>query len=132
MNKGQKVALRHAANAIDGTRPATGHVRLGAIAGSPSVYDTSDRRLRPFPSVYLARRAGFEPTSQVTAQAFVSKHFGLTTVQAGKVDRVAASTHNVKQRAERVARFLRRVALEPTYVGTTRQATSGAVAATLL
>ncbi len=131
MNKGQKVALRHAANAIDGTRPATGHIQLGARAGAPAVLNTVDHRSRPFASVYLARRAGYTPLSQVGAQSLIVDIFGLTAAQAAKVDRVAASTHNLKQRAQRVARFLRRVVVEPTYVGSTRQPTTGAVASTL-
>jgi hypothetical protein len=128
MNKGQKVALRHAANAIDGTRPATGHVQLGAGTG---LAFTVDRHNRPFTAVYLAKRAGRTPTSGLAAQAIVACHYGLSTAQVVKLEAVAASTHNIKQRAERVARFLRRVAQDPTYVGVTRQPTTGAVAATL-
>lgn len=132
MNKGQKVALKHAANAIDGTRPL-GHIELGAnsIDGFQYSSNTTDRHDRPFASVHLARRAGYTPGSLNSAKALVAKHFGLTLEQVNKVERVAASTHNIVQRAQRVATFLRRVAEEPTYVGFTRQATTGAVAASL-
>ncbi len=130
MNKGQKVALRHAANAIDGTRPGPEHARLGA--GSPSyIRPYCDRLGRTYPTVYLARRVGYAPGSRWTAQTLVASHFGLTAAQAAKVDQVAASTHNLKQRAQRVARFLRRAATEPGYIGLNRQPTTGAVAATL-
>lgn len=128
MNRGQKVALKHAANAIDGTRPA-GHVELGAARYISRYYTTYNGR--PFASVYLAKRAGRTPTNQFNAQEFVANHYGLSNSQAAKVDRVAASTHNIKQRAQRVARFLRRVAENPTYVGIERKPTTGAVAASL-
>ena len=127
MNKGQKVSVRHAANAIDGTRPATGHVQLGA---GPST-TTTDRHNRPFTAVYLAKRAGYAPVDLSHARALVTIHYGLSSAQTTKLESVAASTHNIKQRAERVARFLRRVAQDPTYVGFSRQPTTGAVAATL-
>ncbi len=128
MNKGQKVALRHAANAIDGTRPAKGHVQLGA---GPSGGFIADRHNRPFTAVYLARRAGYVSVGYEQARAIVYAHYGLSSTQTTKLDAVAASTHNIKQRAERVARFLRRVAQDPTYVGLPQRPTTGAVAATL-
>ena len=128
MNKGQKVALRHAANAIDGTRPVGG-ATLGA---SPYTSSTaSDRHGRPFASTYLARRAGYTPASQTSAQQLVTDHYGLSDAQVTKLDRVAASTHNLKQRSQRVAAFLRRIAEDPSYTGLTRTATTGAVGATL-
>lgn len=128
MNKGQKVALRHAANAIDGTRPAGG-ATLGATPFTSSV--ATDRHGRPFASTYLARRAGYTPTSQTGAQDTVTQHYGLSTTQVVKLDKVAASTHNLKQRSQRVAAFLRRVAEDPSYTGLNRSATTGAVSATL-
>lgn len=128
MDKGQKVALRHAANAIDGTRPAGG-ATLGAAPYTSST--ASDRYGRPFASTYLARRAGYSPANQMSAQQLVTDHYGLSASQAVKLDRVAASTHNLKQRSQRVAAFLRRVAADPSYTGLNRAVTTGAVGATL-
>ena len=128
MNKGQKVALKHAANAIDGTRPVGG-ATLGAAPFTGS--GTTDRHGRPYASAYLASRVGLNPTSNPHARQLISAHFGLTEAQAAKLDSVAASTHNLKQRSQRVAAFLRRVAEDPTYVGAKRSATTGAVSATL-
>jgi hypothetical protein len=129
MNKGQKVALKHAANAIDGTRPAGG-VKLGALS-FVSESTSFDHKGRPLASSYLAQRAGWLPPNQKSAQVIVEKQFGLTSAQVAKLDRLAASTHNIRQRGERVARFLRKCVEQPGYVGINRKATTGAVAASL-
>lgn len=129
MTKGQKVALRHAANAIDGTRPAGG-IKLGAES-YVSDATTKDRAGRLFASSYLAQRAGYEPTTQRNAQGYVVSAYGLTQEQVEKLDRVAASTHNLTQRADRVAAFLRRAATQEGYLGLPSRTTTGAVAATL-
>jgi hypothetical protein len=132
MKKGSKVALKHAANAIDGTRPIGG-VELGARAKDLgiSTFASQDVKGRPFPSVYLAKRAGFAPNSQASAQRFVADTFGLSAAQVEKLDDVAASTHNIVQRAGRVARFIRRVVEQPGYVGFPSRQTNGAVGASL-
>lgn len=130
MTKGQKVALRHAANAIDGTRPVGG-VKLGANDGTIFLA-VVDRKARPFAVTYLARRIGPGRVFLLPAvKATVQSHYGLTEGQVEKLEKVAASTHNLKQRAERVAAFLRRVAQDPSYVGLPSRQTTGAVAATL-
>jgi hypothetical protein len=131
MTKGQKNKLHFASKAIaNGYEKGT--VKLGASEFSaPSSFRVADRHGRPFASVYLARRAGYAPTSQYNAQSIIESAYGLSATQAAKVDRVAASTHNVKQRGERVGRFLARVAHDPSYVGMDRSATTGAVAASL-
>jgi hypothetical protein len=129
MNKGQKVALKHAANAIGGTRNGV-IVVLGA-SESIALGNTKDSKGREYASVYLAKRAGFDPASQFSAQQNVVSRFGLTSEQVEKLDKVAASTHNIMQRADRVSRFLRRVAENPSYIGFPSRSTNGAVAATL-
>jgi hypothetical protein len=129
MNKGQKVALKHAANAIGGTRSGV-IIALGA-SESIALGATKDSKGREYASVYLAKRAGFDPTNQYIAQKNVASRFGLTEGQVEKLDKVAASTHNIVQRADRVSRFLRRVAENPSYMGFPSRSTNGAVAATL-
>lgn len=114
MNKGQKVALRHAANAIDGTRPVGGVV-LGKNTGEQ--YATEDAKGRNFAVTYLARRGGTSVTDLGLVKLFVQKHYGLTEAQVARLESTAASTHNLKQRSERVARFLRRVVAQPGYAG---------------
>lgn len=130
MNRGQKVSLKHAANAIDGTRNGI-LVTLGATASGVDTGDSTDKKGRKYPSVFLAERAGFTPTSQYDAQRDVVNGFGLTMEQAEKVDKLAASTHNLKQRSQRVAHFIRNVATVPGYVGQSRPSTTGAVARSL-
>ena len=115
MNKGQKVALKHAANAIEGIRPAGG-VRLGAV-DFETQYLSHDNKGRPFPAKYLADRAGLKYQNHTEAKAQVSEHFGLTPAQVLKLGAVARSTHNIKQRGQRVATFLRKVAEVDGYVG---------------
>jgi hypothetical protein len=120
-----------------------GNLKLGAgkrppdegyVYNGEDSFDMSHRtdiRDRVYPSVYIADAIKEAATDQYVAQINVSRRFGLAWEQVAKLDKVAASTHNLVQRGQRVANFLRRVVANPNYIGINRRPTTGAVAASL-
>jgi hypothetical protein len=120
MTKEQKTALKRAANAIDGT---TGY---GVVLGADGdAYGTrTDFAGNQYSSVYLSLRGGRTIVGKGSALLPVCEVYGLTPRQVVKMESVANSTHNLKQRSQRVANFLRRCVDQPGYEGLPQRANS--------
>lgn len=127
MNTKQKQALRDAIERIQNP-----DVTLGARAGDVDYDGVTDPKERTYASVALAGGKGRKaPQNQYDAQQALTRKFGLSLEQAEKVDSVAASTHNLIQRTERVVGFLSKVIENPDYVGRPSRTTNGAVGRSL-